>query len=479
MFAILNLDLTGNPIAFLNSTMFVSDSDAHIASISLNVSETTAPSVQFDRTAVFSYFGINWQPPGGLLVIDLSRTSIDLEIVNFLSGAAPQATTMLLRQNGYTYLGPNVFYHSTVGALDLSGNLITRIDSNAFNYALQLSGLDLTGNRLTVLSAPFLSTTPALRELVVSHNHLLAIPNTNNHIGLGANAVDNPLQCHTYGPAISDCTCASGFELSDFCGYTRCVPIDQPTGCPNTTFFNASDCSAAPWSSCVAMDAVPRSEYFDAVTGRFAPVTRCETAFPRPGGFAPAFSVQGATSTTDTQCSVCRTCPSGYVVQTPCRSAADTVCRLDCRTAFAASDGSGGFIEAYTFKEQTNGSRLDGLCAPCSVCPTGFSRQPCTATSDAKCTRSNQLTPGDIAAIALAAIILLAAVAVAVLYGRTQSKQRSVTQHELALTERLLGDVQEENELMEQAWAIEEADLSFAESIGEGAFGQVFRGTWG
>lgn len=60
------------------------------------------------------------------------------------------------------------------------------------------------------------------------------------------------------------------------------------------------------------------------------------------------------------------------------------------------------------------------------------------------------------------------------------------TQDELELTARLLGDVQdentrvtEENVLMEQAWTIAESDLTFGESIGEGGFGTVFRGSWG
>lgn len=71
-------------------------------------------------------------------------------------------------------------------------------------------------------------------------------------------------------------------------------------------------------------------------------------------------------------------------------------------------------------------------------------------------------------------------------YGRTQKRKRHRTQNELELTERLLGDVQDENERvteeiadMEQAWVIRQADLKFGEVIGEGAYGSVFRGTWG
>lgn len=64
--------------------------------------------------------------------------------------------------------------------------------------------------------------------------------------------------------------------------------------------------------------------------------------------------------------------------------------------------------------------------------------------------------------------------------------RRYQTQSELELTERLLGDVQEEKEratdevaVMEQAWVIEEGDLALGAAIGQGAYGTVCRGVWG
>jgi hypothetical protein len=81
---------------------------------------------------------------------------------------------------------------------------------------------------------------------------------------------------------------------------------------------------------------------------------------------------------------------------------------------------------------------------------------------------------------------LIAMVVVGAVYGRTQKKQRYHTQTELELTERLLGDVQDEKDrateeitVMEQAWSIDTSDLVLGKVIGQGAFGEVMRGMWG
>ena len=54
--------------------------------------------------------------------------------------------------------------------------------------------------------------------------------------------------------------------------------------------------------------------------------------------------------------------------------------------------------------------------------------------------------------------------------GRYIRKQKLLreTKTNLALTERLLGDEREENELMGKAWSIAEDDLTFGPIIGEG-----------
>lgn len=86
----------------------------------------------------------------------------------------------------------------------------------------------------------------------------------------------------------------------------------------------------------------------------------------------------------------------------------------------------------------------------------------------------------------MAVFILAIATAAGATYGRGQSRKRQHTEVALELTERLLGDVHyekdlvtEEKERMEQAWVIEETDLAYGEVLGEGAFGRVYRGTWG
>eukprot|EP00040_Diaphanoeca_grandis_P027786 m.159007 g.159007 ORF g.159007 m.159007 type:complete len:420 (-) comp31117_c1_seq1:268-1527(-) len=125
-------------------------------------------------------------------------------------------------------------------------------------------------------------------------------------------------------------------------------------------------------------------------------------------------------------------------------------------------------------------------CSICSTCPEDFVTVPCTPTTNARCTRSGRLQPGDIAAIILSVFLLLVTSAVLWRYGRTQSKKRVQTQGELELSELLLGDVTEEKDriteekrLMQQAWTIDEADLKLHEVIGNGAFGTVFSGKWG
>lgn len=86
----------------------------------------------------------------------------------------------------------------------------------------------------------------------------------------------------------------------------------------------------------------------------------------------------------------------------------------------------------------------------------------------------------------MAVVFLAFTAAVAFQYGRAQQRGRELAVNELELTERLLGDVrtekdrvEEENELLTQAWSIAEDDLEFGKVIGEGAFGRVYSGRWG
>lgn len=307
----------------------------------------------------------------------------------------------------------------------LSNNAITSVAPDAFDYALtHLRHLDLSSNNLTVISTGLLLNTPALQSLILVNNPIVAIPHAGNHIGSRESMVGTPLQCETYGPVTMNCTCSVGVP-SVHCGYVRCT--QTPTGCEDGSIFNSSNCDGAPWSRCVT-GAVPQQYYIQDLN-TFLPITVCSELF---GAGRAAYEVQ----------------------------------------------------PALTNAQGTATS--DRICSVCSTCPEGFDTTPCTATSDAKCVRSTALTPGDIAAVTMALMILLAAAAVGVFFGRQQSRRVVKTKTELELTERLLGDVTdekervvEENKQMEQGWSIAVDDLAFGGVIGEGAFGRVFRGSWG
>eukprot|EP00035_Acanthoeca_spectabilis_P017699 m.371925 g.371925 ORF g.371925 m.371925 type:complete len:602 (+) comp16686_c1_seq8:1793-3598(+) len=286
-----------------------------------------------------------------------------------------------------------------------------------------LKEIDLSWNRLTVLPIPFLNNLPALGiGLRIDHNALVAFPATNNHIATSDRIGFNQVQCNTYGPTATGCDCLDGFHVSTFSGYIRCTRTFS--GCPQGTLWNDEDESNAPWSTCV--NGSVSGHYF--VNNTFLPITECSTYLASTGKQA-------------------------YEVQSPGLNA----------------DGT---------------ATSDRLCSLCSTCPSGYHATPCTSKSDTKCTQL--LSPAAIAAIVLSIILLLVVGMLGAGYGRTQKQQRYQTQTELELTERLLGDVQDEKEReieeiadMEHAWAIAENDLGFGAVIGEGAYGRVFRGTWG
>eukprot|EP00040_Diaphanoeca_grandis_P037276 m.241994 g.241994 ORF g.241994 m.241994 type:complete len:462 (-) comp33785_c4_seq12:709-2094(-) len=148
----------------------------------------------------------------------------------------------------------------------------------------------------------------------------------------------------------------------------------------------------------------------------------------------------------------------------------------------STSSSSSSSVQAFQYHDATPTSNR--VCAPCTVCPSGYRTVACTPTTDSVCDR--QLSAGDVSSIVLAIAILVVSTFGGVLYGRTQMKEKKLTEGELELTELLLGDVtqaneriSEENQRMHQAWTIDEADLQMDKIIGRGAFGTVYSGIWG
>lgn len=224
-----------------------------------------------------------------------------------------------------------------------------------------------------------------------------------------------------------DCTCNIGYHKSTACGFVRCISDSmQSDGCPTGSIVNSSNCSVAPISACVI--GTVQGQYYNLESQAFLPLSECASLFQTsPHSYLPA-----------------------YEVSAPLFNARGT-------------------------------ATSDRLCGPCSTCPAGFDASPCTATQNTQCTKAFELSRSAVAGIVIGVLIPLVGLVFSLLYIRYKSRTRELgqTRTYLQLTEKLLGDEREELQLMEQAWTITEADLTFGAKIGAGAFGHVFQGTWG
>eukprot|EP00035_Acanthoeca_spectabilis_P008863 m.159399 g.159399 ORF g.159399 m.159399 type:complete len:1116 (+) comp14529_c0_seq3:71-3418(+) len=420
------LRLSNNPIQSVDPDAF---NGGYLKSAYVDLSNSSDGAIAFPST--FFFQNSSWDTSThGALVVDVSNTSANLSVVAALSTGYnhPRTVEVVLSHNRLTEIPAHVFSATAATTIRLSHNAITSISPHAFagNFLMPLQILDLANNLLSALTVDVLSYIPRDATLAVDNNVVWALPLAGNY-HMPGRTTGNVLQCAEYGPAVaSNCTCSSGYELSVFCGFVRCTLISEPHGCPLQSIFNRSDCQDAPRSSCVHGGL--QGQYYSVVDERFLAVTQCATAFPEVSGEV--------------------------------------------------------FRKAFEFRPPTRTSNR--LCSVCSECPTGFLTTPCSPTTNTKCTRSGRLSAGSIAAIAMAVFILAIATAAGATYGRGQSRKRQHTEVALELTERLLGDVHyekdlvtEEKERMEQAWVIEETDLAYGEVLGEGAFGCVYRGTWG
>eukprot|EP00037_Helgoeca_nana_P023872 m.248964 g.248964 ORF g.248964 m.248964 type:complete len:1003 (+) comp26476_c1_seq17:3-3011(+) len=418
------VDVSSNPISMLSTASFSGAS--LLQSVTILLSNTTAHSLAIPTTP-FVYTGIEWDAAnGGALRLFFGNTSVDMAIVRALSSGAnlPETLEVNLMNNDFRYIPPGAFHGSRATAIDLSSNAITWVSPDAFDYTLDLRTLALSNNRLTVINAGLMSNVPALASLIFNDNLVWAVPLTSNHVGERTAANSNVLACAAFGPMLSGCACPRGLVFSTHCGYGRC--LSTMDGCGVGLLFNNRSCAAAPSSTCIASCAV--GQYYSAGLQECVAVTQCSTAF-RQGSttqFQKAYQFDDVTATSDRQCSICSTCPVGY----------DTV--------------------------------------------------PCTAMVNAQCTKLSKLGAGDVAAIVMSTVLLMAAAAAGVLYGRLNFHRSKLTADELEMTELLLGNVSLEKERLtaenrrkQRAWVIDEADLKMAEVIGTGGMGVVRRALWG
>lgn len=89
-----------------------------------------------------------------------------------LLGAIPHLSTLDLTGNQLIHLPPKVFVHSLLRSLVLKNNLIEKAHGEWFSDNSSLTWLDLSGNRLTSITAALLQKLPHLENLDLSHNHL-------------------------------------------------------------------------------------------------------------------------------------------------------------------------------------------------------------------------------------------------------------------------------------------------------------------
>lgn len=178
--------------------------------------------------------------------------------------------------------------------------------TNFGNYSFILQNLDLSHNQISVLAIDLLSAIPGLNVLDASYNLIQAVPIISNHIDMPDNMALNVLNCSAYGPTATGCVCSNPrLTANVFCGYVRCTPSGN--GCPADSEFNSSDCSGAPWSSCVPLHDVPPGQYYDTVQESFRPLTVCDNEFmdatvdpPRP---LQAYEYSAPTRTSNRQVS--------------------------------------------------------------------------------------------------------------------------------------------------------------------------------
>lgn len=388
---------------------------SYLASVQINMSYPTAGHIAAPEA--FDFSGISWQD--AVVSLSLAATGLDISIIRVLSEAtnAPNTYSLDLSFNNYTQIPPGTFVNSKVANLSLAFNSITSLPADTFPYNFVLEELNLQGNRLTAIAPQIAESLAVLKVFQLRDNAIWAIPARGNHISTPDMLAGNVLQCDILGPIVANCTCQSNLVPSTLCGYQRCLPT--ASGCFPTEINNQS-CGVAPYSTCLG-HCPPRQWYAENIA-TCVPVTQCASAFPDPDDpqlFLPAYQVRNASSTSDRLCSVCASCPEGF----------DTT--------------------------------------------------PCGVTTPTKCTRPVHLSPGDIAALSLGIVLLLAAATVGGVYGWSERGERAKTVQELEMAEHLLADVQDENERLEQAWSIENEDLQYGVVVGEGAFGRVFRGNWG
>lgn len=304
----LTFNLSRNPLTGVSGELFAAATT--LSDVTIDISDPTNGSVAFPTSFVFSNIG-NFAERSTLVFAVRATGATPAFVASLREFLAPRCDVVLgciggcgstcnltidISHNQIMRLGPSALSDARVSTLDLSYNNLTELDGTAFSYTFDLKELILAHNALTVIPQELQDNTPALTQLNIASNNVRAIVQVRNHISTPADAAHNPLTCATYGPTLEGCNCTAGLLLSVHCGYIRCTPDRQ--GCSASLLFNSSDCSSAPWSSCVNGATVLGQQYYSSEVQAFLPVTQCATAYAMAhgGNYRPAYQVPACRS---------------------------------------------------------------------------------------------------------------------------------------------------------------------------------------
>jgi hypothetical protein len=426
------LDVSYNPLEFINDDVFSYTSTVALTiDMSFPTAGPVAFPVEFGFIGMTQGFALNFRALGTGATPSLAAAFQNLlnSPTCHPSAATSCNFTLDISSNNISVLRAAAFSRARVTKLVLQSNGLTAVSDDAFDFGFDLIELDVSLNRITAITSGFLDRVPGLAQLFATQNLIQAIPQFGNfHVRSAGDFAGNPLACESYGPTSAhNCTCSPGYTLSVFCGYMRCTPTVLPNGCAPTLYFNASDCSLAPWPSCINASVLT----------------------------------------------------SGNVYYNVPRQSFEVVAL--CPSTFEEQAGSGTFLPAYQYRKPTATSNR--LCSICSTCPTGYNLVPCTSTTNSQCVRSKELSVGAIAAIVMAIIMVLfvGTAFSGYLYSSKEVQRRKLgeTQNYLELTEALLTDERVESDRFGKAWQIAEGDVTFGKLLGVGAFGRVYAAMWG
>eukprot|EP00040_Diaphanoeca_grandis_P021833 m.116568 g.116568 ORF g.116568 m.116568 type:complete len:825 (+) comp28516_c0_seq3:212-2686(+) len=373
---------------------------------------------------------------GLTLVADLSNNSISTLTEGIFEGFTTTQLLVSFDNNQVAALGDRVFSNFSAIRLrvTLNNNVITAVNPSAFDGFDPTSSslvLELNDNELTSLSASLIGV---VQSLSVQNNNIETIPDEGlNLFPKPDSAINNPLECASYSPTLSNCSCTDGGSSRSshatfimHCGYGFCSEFSS--GCPGNQVL-AGECGSDSSSSSVGGQCIQNCS-----TGTYFSVYPNALPYPTVAWCLPL--------------SVC----------TP--------------------------VVEYQLVPPSPTS--DRVCQTCATCAEGYTTVACTATSDASCvikvvSVSHALSAAQIVGIVFLVIVVIIAIIVIIrmFWWGNRHKEFSVkTTDTLNMTERLLEAEEHKVALTEESWKISFKDIDLGVFLGEGQFGRVSKARW-